>query len=195
MAKGPTYNVPYRRRREGKTNYRLRKNLILSRQPRIVARKTNKHVIVQLVNPAVKGDEVVVSVHSSELKKKYGYQGGLNNTPSAYLTGLLCGYKSIAKNVKTAVLDIGLQTPSKGACVFAVLKGFIDAGVEIECDEEVLPDDDRISGRHIAKYAESLASDQNVYSRRFSAYLSKWLAPEKIPDHISSIKEKIASEF
>ncbi|MEM2811658.1 MAG: 50S ribosomal protein L18, partial [Candidatus Bathyarchaeia archaeon] len=35
MAKGPGYTVPYRRRREGKTDYRLRKKLIISKLPRL----------------------------------------------------------------------------------------------------------------------------------------------------------------
>jgi large subunit ribosomal protein L18 len=195
MAKGPIYNVAYRRRREGKTNYSLRKRLILSGQPRIVARKTGKHIVVQLVKPAVKGDEAITSAHSSELKKKYGYLGGLSNTSAAYLTGLLCGYKSKAKDIKEAVLDIGLQTPSKGARVFAVLKGLIDAGVNVAYNEKVLPEDDRVSGQHIAKYAQEISSDHEIYSSKFSAYLSRGLPPEKIPDHFSSVKEKIAADF
>jgi large subunit ribosomal protein L18 len=195
MAKGPVYNVPYRRRREGKTNYNLRKRLILSGLPRIVARKTSKHIIVQLVKPTVKGDEVVTSAHSRELKKKYGYLGGLGNIPAAYLTGLLCGYRSIAKDLKEAVLDIGLQTPSKGACAFAVLKGLLDAGVNVTHNEKILPEDARIAGQHIAEYAQKISADHDVYSSRFSVYLSKGLPPEKIPDHISSVKKKIAADF
>ncbi|RLI36413.1 50S ribosomal protein L18, partial [Candidatus Bathyarchaeota archaeon] len=33
MARGPRYNVPYRRRREGKTDYRRRYKLLLSGLP------------------------------------------------------------------------------------------------------------------------------------------------------------------
>jgi large subunit ribosomal protein L18 len=195
MGKGPIYNVPYRRRREGKTNYSLRKNLVSSGLPRIVVRKTCKHILVQLVKPDAKGDEVVTSAHSNELRKKYGYLGSLTNLPSSYLTGLLCGYRSAANGVKEAVLDIGLQLPSKGACVFGVLKGFLDAGVEVPCNEEVLPDEERISGHHIAKYAEQLSSNPNAYSSLFSAHIRRGLTPEKIPDHFATVKEKITSDF
>ncbi|RLI44668.1 50S ribosomal protein L18, partial [Candidatus Bathyarchaeota archaeon] len=38
MATGPRYRVPFRRRREGKTNYRLRRALVLSKQPRLTVR-------------------------------------------------------------------------------------------------------------------------------------------------------------
>jgi large subunit ribosomal protein L18 len=195
MGKGSTYNVPYRRRREGKTNYSLRKKLVSSGLPRIVIRKTSKHVLVQLIEPDIKGDKVVTSAHSSELRKKYGYLGSLNNLPSSYLTGLLCGYKSKANNVKEAVLDIGLQIPSKGADVFGVLKGFLDAGIEVPHNEEVIPDEKRIAGTHIAKYAEQLSSNPDEYSRLFSAQIKRGLPPEKISDHVTAVKEKITSDF
>ena len=194
MAKGPSYNVPYRRRREGKTNYRRRKNLILSGLPRLVARKTNKHIIAQMIEASAESDKVLASAHSSELRKKYGWLGSLKSLPAAYLTGLLCGYRALKKGIKKAVLDIGLQTPSKGARVFAVLKGCLDAGVEIPHSEDVLPDEDRIKGQHISDYAEMLSSTPEVYSIRFSAYLSRGLSPEKIVDHFSTVMEKIKAE-
>ena len=195
MSKGPTYNVPYRRRKEGKTNYSLRKKLVVSGLPRIVVRRTSKNVLVQLVEPDIKGDKVVTSAHSGELRKKYGYLGSLNNLPASYLTGLLCGYKTKAKDVKVAVLDIGLQIPSKGADVFSVLKGLLDAGVEVPHNEEVLPDDKRIAGDHIAKYAEQLSANPDEYTRFFSAYTKRGLSPEKITEHFTKVKEKIASDF
>ncbi|MCX8171332.1 MAG: 50S ribosomal protein L18, partial [Candidatus Bathyarchaeota archaeon] len=172
MAKGPAYNVPFRRRREGKTDYRLRKKLIMSDLPRLVVRKTNRNIIVQLVRATVIGDVVVASAHSRELRKKYGWLGDLNNLPAAYLTGLLCGLKAAEKNVGEAILDIGLHTPSKGAAIFAAMKGFIDAGIEVPHDESILPDESRIRGEHIAKYARMLASEKmEEYSRYFSDYL------------------------
>jgi large subunit ribosomal protein L18 len=195
MGKGPTYNVPYRRRKEGKTNFGLRKRLVASGLPRVVVRRTSKNVLVQFVEPDVKGDKVVTSAHSGELKKKYGYLGSLNNLPASYLTGLLCGYKSKAKDVKVAVLDIGLQIPSKGADVFSVLKGLLDAGVEVPHNEEVLPDEKRIAGTHIAKYAEQLSANPDEYARLFSAYTKRGLSPEKITEHFAKVKEKIASDF
>jgi len=194
MAKGPSYNVPYRRRREGKTNYLRRKKLVLSGLPRLVARKTNKHIIAQIIEASIEGDKVIASAHSSELKK-YGWLGSLKSLPAAYLTGLICGYKALKKDVKKAVLDIGLQAPSKGACVFAVLKGCLDAGVEVPHGEEILPDEDRIKGQHISDYAKTLSADPDVYRRRFSAYLKRGFPPENLVEHFSAVKEKIMAEF
>jgi len=195
MAKGPFYSVPYRRRREGKTNYGLRKKLISSGLPRAVVRKTLNHIIVQVVRPAVNGDEVITSAHSSELRKKYGWVGNLDNLPASYLTGLLCGYRSTAKGVNKAILDAGLRTPSKGSRIFATLKGLLDAGVEVPHNEEILPDEARITGQHIADYAARLSSDSDLYARRFSGYLSRELHPQKFADYFSSVKEKIIADF
>jgi len=195
VAKGPSYNVPYRRRREGKTDYHRRKKLLISGLPRLVARKTNKHIIAQIVEASIEGDRVLASAHSSELRKKFGWLGSLKNLPAAYLTGLLCGYRALKRNVKKAILDIGLQTPSKGARVFAVMKGCIDAGIEIPHGEEILPSEERIEGRHISDYASMLSSTPEVYSKRFSEYISRGLRPENIVEHFSAVKKKIETKF
>lgn len=196
MAKGPSYNVPFRRRREGKTDYRQRKKLIISKLPRLVVRKTGRNIITQLVRATVIGDIVMVSAHSRELRKKYGWLGSLNNLPAAYLTGLLCGLRAAAKGVEKAILDIGLHTPSKGARVFAAMKGFVDAGVEVPHDESILPDESRIRGEHIAKYAETLSTENpEKYSRHFSEYLARNLPPQRLPEHFEETKEKILADF
>jgi len=195
LAMGPSYRVPFRRRGEGKTDYQLRKGLVLSRLPRLVVRGTLKHMIVQIVKAKANGDEVVVSAFSRELIKTYGWQGACGNVSAAYLTGLLCGYRAKAKGVKKVVLDIGLQMPSKGARVFAALKGFVDAGITVPHNEDVLPDETRISGKHIVDYASKLSSNQEAYQKRFSEYLSKGMRPEQFSEHFSQVKEKIISSF
>ena len=183
MAKGPRYKVPYRRRREGKTNYRKRLKLLLSRKPRLVVRITNRRVIAQIIEYHPDGDRVLVGVDSSMLTK-YGWKGDLNNTPAAYLTGLLVGKKALEKGIKEAILDIGLHTPTRGGRVFAVLKGAVDAGLEVPHSEEVLPDESRIRGEHIAKYYE-------MAPERFSEYERRGLKPSELPQHFDEIKEKI----
>lgn len=196
MAKGPRYRVPFRRRGEGKTDYRKRKAFLLSRLPRVVARGTLKHMIVQVVNARVEGDEVVASAHSSELVKKFGWKGSCGNVPAAYLTGLLCGFRAAAKGVKEAILDIGLHSPSRGARVFAVLKGVLDAGVNVSHGGDKLVNEDRISGGHIMSYARQLAAENpDEYSRRFSKYLRRGLPPEQLPEHFSRVKKKILAAF
>jgi large subunit ribosomal protein L18 len=195
MATGPSYRVPFRRRREGKTDYRSRRALVLSRLPRLVVRRTLKHIIVQIVEAEVAGDQVVASAHSRELAKTYGWQGHCRNVPAAYLTGLLCGLKAIVHGVKKAVLDIGLHSPSRGARVFAALKGVLDAGVTVPHSENMFPDETRISGRHIADYGSQLSSNPEIYQQKFSKHLSRDLRPEHLSEHFSLIKDKITSSF
>jgi large subunit ribosomal protein L18 len=195
MTKGSSFNVPYRRRRKGKTNYRLRKRLIASKIPRLVTRKTGKHIVLQLIKPVVTGDEVITSTHARELRKKYGWLGNLNNLPAAYLAGLVCGYRALNKKIKYAILDVGLHLPSKGAFVFAVVKGFNDAGVEVPCQKNKIPDEKRILGQHIADYAEQVASEPESKSHVFSQYLSRGLSPQDITKNFSLVKKKILSEF
>ncbi len=195
MATGPRYRVPFRRRREGKTNYRSRRALVLSRVPRLVVRLTLKHAIVQVIEAESIGDKVLVSAHSNELAKAYGWLSNRGNIPSAYLTGLLCGFKAMANGVDKAFLDIGLHIPSKGTRIFAALKGAVDAGVEVPHSEDILPDEGRISGKHIADYASQLSSDPEVYKQKFSKYLSEGSRPEQLSEHFSAVKAKITSSF
>ena len=49
MATGPRYRVPFRRRRNGKTNYRSRRSLVLSGVPRVVVRLTLNNSIIQVI--------------------------------------------------------------------------------------------------------------------------------------------------
>ena len=195
MAKGSRYSVPYRRRREGKTDYRKRKALILSRKPRLVVRGTLKNITVQVVVAKPHGDEVLVSAHSRELLKNYGWKAPRGNLPAAYLTGLLCGLKAKAKGIKEAVLDIGLHSPTKGARVFAALKGVLDAGLNVPHGEEKLPDEKRIQGVHIAQYAKMLSASTERYMAAFSKYLANKIPPENLPEHFAEVKKAVIAAF
>ena len=196
MALGPSYRVPYRRRREGKTDYQARKALVLSRIPRFIVRGSLKHMTAQIAEALPNGDRIITSAYSRELIKTYGWQAGCGNLPSAYLTGFLCGSRAVGKGVKKAILDIGLFSPTKGSRLFAALKGALDAGVEIPCDKEELPSDKQISGQHIAGYAQYLsANEQETYQKQFSQYLKDKLQPEQLPEHFSQVKERIEKSF
>ena len=80
MATGPRYFVPFRRRREGKTDYYKRTRLVVADAPRMVVRRTNRHIIIQLVTAEMDGDRTLVAANSSELESD-GYKGSMSNTP------------------------------------------------------------------------------------------------------------------
>ena len=190
MAKNAKFRVPFRRRREGKTDFRQRLGLLLSGKPRLVARKSLNNVTAQLMAYDEKGDVVLVSAHSKELVKM-GYKGHCGNLPAAYLTGLLLGAKAVKEDVKEAVLDKGLHRATKGAAIFAVLKGALDAGMDIPHGDEIIAEEERLNGTHVKNYAESLKEDADAYKKQFSKYLEKGLNPEDLPEHVAELKEKI----
>ncbi len=151
MATGPRYKVPFRRRREGRTNYHFRYKLLLSKKPRLVIRKGNGNISLQLVTAKLIGDETHLTVNSREIKK-FGYNSSTGNIPAAYLTGLLFGKKMKSLGYTEAILDIGIQASTKGSRVYSALKGVVDAGIEVPHSPEIFPDEERIRGEHISSY-------------------------------------------
>lgn len=89
------YQTKFRRRREGKTDYRARKRLVVqsknkynSPRYRFCVRFTNKQVICQVICAELTGDKVICQATSKELVR-FGLSVGLKNYAAAYCTGLL----------------------------------------------------------------------------------------------------------
>ncbi len=171
MKLSPTFKMPFRRRREGKTNYKRRLKLLLSKKPRLVVRKSLKYIRAQIIEFDKKGDKTLVSAFSRELKK-LGWKFACDNLPAAYLTGLLVGKRALEKGINEVILDMGLYPSTKGSRIYACVKGALDAGLKIPCSEEVLPSEERIKGMHIANYLEKF---------------------KDLPEEFEKIKEKILS--
>ena len=148
MARGKTHIVRHRRRRNGKTDYRLRLGVLKSGKPRLVVRKSSKNISCQIISYDPKGDRVVAHADSRNLKG-YGWNGHCGNVPAAYLTGMLCGTKAKA-SVKEAVADLGLYASVKGSRLYAAIRGVSDAGISVPHSEDVMPPKDRIEGKHTA---------------------------------------------
>ena len=84
------FQVKYRRRREGKTDYYARirmirqdKNKYMSPKYRFVVRLTSSQCICAVVRADTNGDKTMVAAYSSELAKRYGLKGGLQNYAAA----------------------------------------------------------------------------------------------------------------
>ena len=149
MKHGPRYHVKPRRRREGKTEYRKRLRLLKSGNIRMVVRKSIKNTQVQFVGYKEEGDDVFVSANSKELVNKYNWKYSTSTTPAAYLTGLLAGKRARDKGIEECVLDIGRNVPVKGSKIFATLKGVIDAGIKCPLNKEKIPNEERLTGKHL----------------------------------------------
>ncbi len=189
MVKNKIQEVPVRRKRENKTNYRKRISLLKSGKPRLVIRKSLSNIILQIVEYSPKGDNILVSANSTELSK-LGYKISRGNMPAAYLTGLLLGQKAKKKKITQAILDTGLNIDVKKSRIYAALKGVIDAGIKIPCSEKVFPPKERIDGEHISSYIDKLKKEDNEsYKKQFSLMIKNNI--EDVKKHISDTKEKI----
>ncbi len=141
-----TFIMPFRRRREGKTDYAKRLAAVKCGKTRLVIRRSNKGFVLQFVQYSEKGDRTIYSMHSSQLRKISNFPAKCN-TPTAYLAGLYAGKQAKAKGVSEAIADIN-TTASKGAVVFAAVKGARDAGIAMPFDESVVVAE-RLDGTHL----------------------------------------------
>lgn len=97
------FQTPFRRRREGKTDYYQRKRLVTQHKAkyntpkyRLVVRFTNKDIIAQIVSSQITGDIVLTAAYSHELPR-FGIEHGLTNWAAAYATGLLVARRALQK--------------------------------------------------------------------------------------------------
>merc|ERR1712127_1038447 len=100
---GKRFQVKFRRRREGRTDYRQRKRLCCqaknkyqSPKYRLVVRFTNTQVICQIAYSLIDGDRILCQASSNELPR-FGLKVGLKNYAAAYCTGLLCARRLLQK--------------------------------------------------------------------------------------------------
>lgn len=106
------YQVKYRRRREGKTDYEARRKMVKqakykynAKKYRFIVRFTNRKVICQIAYATIRGDMIIAAANSTELAK-YGIPAGYKNYAAAYCTGLLCARRVLNK--------LGLEDEFKG---------------------------------------------------------------------------------
>ena len=110
------YQVKFRRRREGKTDYYARKRLVVQDKNkyntpkyRMIVRSSNKDICCQIAYARLDGDKIVAAAYSHELPN-FGVKVGLTNYAAAYCTGLL-----LARRVSFAiflVLYLSVKNPN-----------------------------------------------------------------------------------
>ena len=139
-----------RRRLESKTNYKKRLTLLKGDYLRLVVRKTNKYITLQIVESEDAKDKVLYSVSTKNLLKyKWPEEkaGSLKSLGAAYLAGALLGKK--AKELKQElILDSGLIPNTKGSRVYAAVKGASDSGIAIKYDKKAMPNEERIKNKY-----------------------------------------------
>ncbi|KAL5151623.1 60S ribosomal protein L5 [Glycine soja] len=201
------YQVKFKRRREGKTDYRARIRLINQDKNKYNTPKyrfvSNKDIVAQIISASIAGDLVLATAYSHELPR-YGLEVGLTNYAAAYCTGLLLARRVLKTlemdeeyegNVEAtgedysvepaesrrpfrALLDVGLVRTTTGNRVFGALKGALDGGLDIPHSDK------RFAGFDKEKKeldAEILAEDEpEKYQSHFSEYIKRGIEADGI---------------
>jgi len=135
------YQVKFRRRRDGKTDYYARKRLVVQDKNkyntpkyRLVVRITNKDFVAQIVYSKIEGDHVVGAAYAHELPQ-YGIKTGLTNYAAGYATGLLLARRVLTKlkladaykgHVEVTGQDYNVEENAEGPKPF---RAYVDVGV------------------------------------------------------------------
>merc|ERR1711998_381723 len=171
------FQVKYKRRREGKTDYYARKRLVTQDKNkfgtpkyRFVVRFTNKDIICQVVSSKIKGDICHAAAYAHELPR-YGCSVGLTNYSAAYCVGLLCARRLLTK--------YGLAEKFYG----------YDAD-EKEYDAEA--NRERILGGHVAQYMNSLEEEEpEEFEEKFKKYIEAGWTADEMEDKYLEVHKKI----
>tara|TARA_Y100000310_G_scaffold122529_1_gene121232 strand:- start:3536 stop:4123 length:588 start_codon:yes stop_codon:yes gene_type:complete len=183
-----------KRRLENKTNYTKRLILLKGDYLRLVIRKSNKYITLQIVESENAKDKVLYSVNSRELLK-HGWPedktGSLKSLAAGYLSGLLLGKK--AKELKKPViLDSGLIPNTKGSRVYSAVKGFADSGIEIKYDKKVIPSEERIKNNY--EFFEKVQNSLGVKNQSKTNNAQKDSSEEQKKSEKSNIDENKMEE-
>ncbi len=131
-----------RRRLERRTDYKARLALLKSGEKRLIARKTNRYIIAQIVESIKAQDNVIITM-TSKILLSHGwpkeYAGSLKSLQAAYLIGMIIGKSAQRKKVKQAIFDIGMYRNVHKSRLYALLKGALDSNLKIPHNDESLP--------------------------------------------------------
>uniref|UniRef100_A0A674GH60 Ribosomal protein L5 n=1 Tax=Taeniopygia guttata TaxID=59729 RepID=A0A674GH60_TAEGU len=190
------YQVKFRRRREGKTDYYARKRLVIQDKNkyntpkyRMIVRVTNRDIICQIAYARIEGDMIVCAAYAHELPK-YGVKVGLTNYAAAYCTGLLLARRLLNKFGLDKIYEG--QVEVTGNKVFGALKGAVDGGLSIPHSTKRFPGYDseskefnaevhrkHIMGQNVADYMRYLMEeDEDAYKKQFSQYIKNNVTPD-----------------
>uniref|UniRef100_A0A2K6E3V4 Large ribosomal subunit protein uL18 n=1 Tax=Macaca nemestrina TaxID=9545 RepID=A0A2K6E3V4_MACNE len=204
------YQVKFRRRREGKTDYYARKRLVIQDKNkyntpkyRMIVRVTNRDIICQIAYARIEGDMIVCAAYAHELPK-YGVKVGLTNYAAAYCTGLLLARRLLNRfgmdkiyegqvevtGALPAILDAGLARTTTGNKSFWRPEGSCGwstkrfPGYDSESKEfNAEVHRKHIMGQNVADYMRYLMEeDEDAYKKQFSQYIKNSVTPDMMEE-------------
>merc|ERR1712061_427096 len=213
VVKGKAYfkrfQVKFRRRREGKTDYYARKRLVVQDKNkyntpkyRMIVRSSNKDITCQIAYARLEGDRIVAAAYCTGLLlarrvlKQMNLDGVYQGQTEVDGEHFMIEDTDDGPGAFRACLDVGLARTTTGAKVFGAMKGAADGGIEIPHSEKRFPGYDKeasefnaevhrnhIFGKHVADYMESLmADDEDAYKRQFSRFIKNGITADGMED-------------
>jgi len=117
------FQVKFRRRREGKTDFFARKRLVVQDKNkyntpkyRMIVRSSNTDICCQIAYARLEGDIVICAAYSHELPR-YGVKVGLTNYAASYCTGLLLARRILQKFSLDSVYEGNTEINGEMYCV------------------------------------------------------------------------------
>merc|ERR1711977_580499 len=182
------FQVKYKRRREGKTDYYARKRLVCQDKNkfatpkyRFVVRFTNKDIICQVISSKIKGDITHCAAYAHELPK-YGLKVGLTNYSAAYCVGLLCARRLLKKYN----LDGNFEGTAEVTAEYE--DSYVHGYDADEKEYDAAAHRERILGGHVSSYMESLEEEQpEEYQTKFSRFIKAGVSADGMEDLYLSV--------
>ncbi|XP_058101894.1 large ribosomal subunit protein uL18-like isoform X2 [Magnolia sinica] len=195
------FQVKFKRRREGKTDYRARIRLI--NQDKNKYNTPKYRFVVRFVS-----NNLTTAISFAHELPRYGLEAGLTNYAAAYCTGLLLARRVLKMlemddeyqgNVEAtgedfsveptesrrpfrALLDVGLIKTTTGNRVFGALKGALDGGLDIPHSDR------RFAGfKKDDKQLDAEVHRKYIFGSHVAAYMRTLMEdePEKYQSHFS----------
>merc|ERR1711926_10553 len=201
------FQVKFRRRREGKTDYYARRRLVVQANNkfntpkyRMIVRFTNKDICCQIAFARIEGDRVIGAAYCTglllarRLLKKFKldtlYQGATEVTGGAFTVE----DAEDGPGAFRANLDVGLARTTTGARVFGAMKGAVDGGIDIPHSTKRFPGYDseskefnaevhrkHIMDVHVADYMRQLMDeDEESFKKQFSQFVKNGIVADNV---------------
>ncbi|KAK2113726.1 60S ribosomal protein L5 [Saguinus oedipus] len=197
------YQVKFRRRREGKTDYYARKRLVIQDKNkystpkyRMIVRVTNRDIICQIAYARIEGDMIVCAAYAHELPK-YGVKVGLTNYAATYCTGLLLARRLLNRFGMDKIYEGQVEVTGDEYDVESIDdQPAVDGGLSIPHSTKRFPGYDseskefnaevhrkHIMGQNVADYMRYLMEeDEDAYKKQFSQYIKNSITPDMMEE-------------
>merc|ERR1739842_74849 len=180
------FQVKFRRRREGKTDFFARKRLVIQDKNkyntpkyRMIVRFSNKDICCQIAYARLEGDIIVCAAYAHELPA-FGVKVGLTNYAAAYCTGLLLARRVLQKFNLDGTYEGNTNVDGNHFCVEDVddgpgaFRACLDVGLARYIKLGITPDS--IEGVYKKAHAAIRANPGHVKKAKSATDKKRWCA-------------------